>query len=269
MEIISSNIVSLILDDSTRESLFKAIALEDGNEPIISNRISDAIRSKRLIAESDIVRIQDILLNEGYKGESILEDFVAHKDFPESLLYELLDLDKCLMALCHRRQPINFLLKLIKKHDDASEAIITVGQYYYSQADISVSQFINYIDKYKYSYWLLSNLHHCLDDENPKTQHYLDFIATTEYGVGLLQKQRDHEVPRLWRDRELEREFLTELETTTDIEYIKEQAATKNPKFLKAIACNNCTPIELLTELSTIKEVKYARQIRMALLDWL
>ena len=190
------------------------------------------------------------------KGESILENFVSHQDFPESLLYELLDLDKCLMALCHRRQPINFLLKLIEKHDDAWEAIITVGQYYYFQADISVSQFINYIDKYKYSSWLLSNLFHCLDNENPKTQHYLDFIDTTEYGVGLLQKQR-------------EREFLTELETTTDIEFIKEKAATKNPKFFRAIACNDCTPIKLLTELSTMKEVKYARQIKIDALETL
>lgn len=260
MEITSSNIIRLILNDSTRENLFKAIALEDGNEPIISNRVSDAVRSLESIAESDIVQIKYILLNEGYKGERILEDFVFHPDFPESLLYELLDLDKCLMALCHRRQPINFLLKLIEKHDDAWEAIITVGQHYYFQADISVSQFINYINNYKYSSWLLSNLFHCLDRDNPKTQHYLDFIATTEYGIELLQKQQA---------RELEREFLTELETTIDLEFIEEKAATKNPKFLKAIAGNNCTPIELLTELSTIKEVKYARQIRINALETL
>lgn len=260
MEITSSNIVRLILDNSTRDNLFKAIALEEGNKPIIINRVSSAIRSLESIAESDIVRIKDILLNEGYKGESILEDFVFHPDFPEYLLYELLDSDKCLTALCHLGQPINFLLKLIEKHDDAGEAIITVGQYYYFQADISVSQFINYIDKYKYSSWLLSNLFHCLDDENPKTQHYLDFIATTEYGAELLQKQRD---------RELERKFLTELETTIDVEFIKEKATTKNPKFLRAIACNDCTPIELLTELSTMKEVKYARQIRINALETL
>lgn len=260
MEISSSNIVQLILDDSTRENLFKAIALEDGSEPIISNRISNAIRSLKSIAESDIVRIKYLLLNEGYKGESILEYFVSHQDFPESLLYELLDLDKCLMALCHRKQPIIFLLKLIEKHDDASEAIITVGQYYYFQADISVSQFINYIDKYKYSSWLLSNLFHCLDGENPKTQNYLNFIATIEYEAKLLQKQRN---------RELEREFLTELENTTDIKFIEEKAATKNYKFFRAISCNDCTPIELLTELSTIKEVKYAKQIRINALETL
>lgn len=260
MEITSSNIVRLILDNFTRENLFKAIALENGNKPIIINQVSDAIRSLESIAESDIVRIEHILLNEGYEGERILEDFVSHQDFPESLLYELLDLDKCLMALCHRRQPINFLLKLIEKHDDAWEAIITVGQYYYFQADISVSQFINYIDKYKYSSWLLSNLFHCLDGENPKTQHYLDFIATTEYGAELLQKQRA---------LELEREFLTELETTTNIKFIKEKATTKNSEILRAIACNNCTPIELLTELSTMKEVKYARQIRINALETL
>jgi len=149
---------------------------------------------------------------------------------------------------------------LIEKHDDAWEAIITVGQYYYFQADISVSQFINYIDKYKYSSWLLSNLFHCLDGDNPKTQHYLNFIATTEHGSELLQKQRE---------RELEREFLTELETTTDIDFIKEKAATKNPKFFRAIACNDCTPIEIVKKLSTMKEVKYARQIRINALETL
>ena len=133
-------------------------------------------------------------------------------------------------------------------------------RYYYFQADISVSQFINYIDKYKYSSWLLSNLFHCLDSENPKTQNYLDFIATTEHGAELLQKRRD---------QELEKEFLTKLETTTDPEFIREKATTKNSKFLRAIARNNCTPIELLTELSAMKEVKYARQIRINALETL
>ena len=162
MEITSVNIVRLILDDSTREDLFKAIgeslvediALENNKEPIISKvgmfhetSLHDAIRNIESIAESDMIRIKDILLNEGYRGESILEDFVFRNDFPKSLLYELLDLDKCLMALCHRREPIDFLLKLIEKHDNASEAIITVGRYYSFQEDISVSQFISYVDK--------------------------------------------------------------------------------------------------------------------------
>ena len=108
----------------------------------------------------------------------------------------------------------------------------------------------------KYSSWLLSNLWHCLDDDNPKTQPYLDFIATTKYGSELLQKQRD---------RKLERE----LEATTDLEFIKEKAATQNPKLLKAIARNNCTPIELLAELSTIKDTKYVRKIRINALETL
>ncbi len=250
MKITHNNIIALILDDESRSVLFREIASQDGNELKTINAISDAIDNLKAIDKSEMIRIKNILLDEGSEGEYILDNFVSHKDFPETLLYELLNENKCISALSHRKQPINFLIDLIAKHDGCLEAIITVGRYYYLSESISVSKFVKHINRYQYSSWLLSSLINILDKDNPKTQPFLDLIATIESGSELIQQ---------YFDLVMERELIN----TTDISLIIEKAAEKNHRFLKAISQNSCTPLDILIELSTIQDIKYAKKIRI------
>lgn len=238
MNITHKNIIGLILDPESRADLFKAIALESDNSLNIRNTIADAIDNLKAMDESQMIQIANILLEEGNTGEEILSDFVSNKYFPEQLLYELSDKNKCLLALCHKREPIDLLLKSIKKHNDCTEAIVTIGKYYRSP-EISIFHFADYIDKYKVKYWLLSNLIHNLDLENPKTKIFINILETSEYRVELGKLCFD-----LLKAKELA--------VTEDIVLIEKMVATNNPKFLRAISRNPHTPIDILKKFSII-----------------
>ena len=196
-----------------------------------------------------MLHIKDVLLKEGNKGESILSDFVSNKHFPEQLLYKLLDEDKCISALCHKRKPIDLLLKLIEKQDNCHEAVITIGKHYYRSPEVSSSKFADYVEKYKANYWLFSSLIHILELENPKTDIFTGILKTSKHKAELAELCYD---------------FLKaqELAVTEDISIIVEMAATNNPRFLKAISRNYHTPKDVLKKLSVIKEAKYAKTIR-------
>ena len=249
MNITHDNIVNLILDPESRYDLFKAISLENNNSLNIRNAIADAIYNLKAIDESQMVQIQNILLPEGIRGEKILSDFVSNKYFPKRLLYELLDENKCISALCHKREPIYLLLKLIKKYDNCSEAIITIGKHYYLSPEVSSSKFADYVEKYKEKDGLLSSLIHILELENPKTEIFTSILKTGNQKYELIKLCFD-----LLKAKELT--------ISEDIEFITKMAATNNPRFLRAISCNHHTPKDILMRLSVSKNIKYAKEIR-------
>ena len=248
MNITHENIIELILDSESRSDLFKAIALQNDNSLSIENAVSNAILNLKAIDESQIIQIKDILLEEGNIGERILSNFVSERHFPEQLLYELLDKNKCISALCHKREPIDFLLKLIE-NDDCSEAVITIGKHYYRSPDVSNSDFADYIEKYKAKYLLLSSLIHILDLKNQKTDIFIDILKTSNY---------KNELTKLCSDLIAEKK----LAVTEDIAWINETASTGNPRFLRAISRNYHTPTSILQKLSTVEKIKYAKAIR-------
>ena len=249
MKITRDNIIDLILNAETRRKLWQAIAEERNIKLHTINSVFDAIYDLDFITDEEFIQIKNILLNEGEIGEDILDCFVSSKYFPEQLLYELLDKNKCISALCHKREQIDLLLKLIEKYDDCSEAIITIGIHYYNSKNISKSTFNNFILKYKQHSWLLSSLTNQLNETNPKTKHIINLLQTDEFEKKNIEKY-------------LERSTATNLLTTKDVEFIVEKFNTNNPMFWHSIFQNPNTLIYILQKLSAITEIKHSKKIR-------
>ena len=247
MNITSENIIALLLEDSSRAEIYKAIASEKEIRTI--DIVSDAIQHSSF-SEVEIEKLKKNLLQEGDIGEEIFLCFISHEDFPKRLLYKLLSENKYLNSLIHRREPIDFLLKLIETNNDCIEAIITVGRHYYLSQYISSNEFADYVKKYQHHDWLLSSLTHILDRENPKTEPFLEILKATESG---------HEL----REKYFERMIKRELSTTTDIQLIEEKFATNNHKYLQAIAKNPYTPVKILKKLTNLRGMKYSKYIRL------
>lgn len=245
--ITAQNFLPLLLEEASRNRIFKKHQAEGPKQLAFSNHLSKVAAQVELSLE-EAQTLKKILLDAGDTGRQILEYFIAQTNFPLVILFELYEERECLSALAHKAGPIDLLLKIAKTTEGHEEALLTVGKHYYDNNEISTEEFKTFLDEFGQSEWLLTALAHTVRDNNSKARVFKKFVDNSN----------NEALKELYQELQMEQE----LRTTKDKNLIKIKYKTKNPRFWRAIAQNTATPLKILLGLKKVNRVKYAGTIR-------
>ncbi len=246
-DVTKDNFISLLLDKENCDSILKRYESEQGGKLPFRNHIKNLSTEVRLDFETATL-LKNKLLTKGKIGENIFEELIFNPTFPEKLLYQLLEENKFILSLAHRKGPIDFLLKIARIEGSPSEALLTIGHHYYDSEKISVQQFKSFLDEFSSREELFISLAYYIKEKNEKQEIFSLFIKD------------NIEIRNI-----LEVSIITkELLHTSDQDFISEKFKQGFPKYFVSIAKNIHTPIELLEKLMEVKQIKYASIIRSA-----
>jgi hypothetical protein len=247
-KITTQNLLALLLEEASRNRIFKKHQAENGKQLAFSNQVSE-IAAKIPLSLEEAQALKKVLLDSGETGREILGDFIAQSDFPTPILFELYEEKECLTALAQKTGPIDLLLNIARTTKGHEEALLTIGKSYYQDKEVSTEEFQAFLEEFGHSEWLLTALVHTIRDNNSKARVFKKFIDNTP---------DNDDLKDLYQELQMEQELLS----TNDKNLIKLKHKTKNPRFLRAIAQNTAAPIKILLSLKKANRVKYAGSIR-------
>lgn len=256
MEIDQKNLVKKLLDKDQRKEILSAIKKEEGSYGELTNKIAN-LAYEAEFSNEEIRQLLEVLSKEGHVGESIFDDFIFNKSFPEDLLYELYDSNKYKCALAHRSGPFELLFKIAREKNGYDEAILTIGESYYELDSISTEVFKAFIEEFNFSEWLLRSLIQCYSYNNKtdtlvnnKTEILIEVIKKSDYKEELIP---------LYEEIKMSKNIMI----TDDVDFIIEKYKLKVPRYFQAISLNKNTPPDILNELSKVSGIKFAKDIRV------
>ncbi len=247
IKITENNIVDYLLDKEMCRRIVENYENDTGSHLTFRNEINEA-STKALLPLNQIVSIKTALLKYKDIGKEIFEGFIFNSNFPHEVLFELLEEGRFIHALAHRSEPIDLLLKIARRKDSPSEALLTAGQCYYDAPKISSAVFKSFLEEFSKEEELFVSLAHYIKKRNAKTIIFEEAIKDAKKMVIL------HE----------EVLVAQELLISREIPFIVEKYKMQIPRFLRSISKNKYTPIKILENLAVVSNIKYATDIRQS-----
>lgn len=173
--------------------------------------------------------------------------YISSKSLSKDFINYLINNQIAIEVLGHMPLKDDFLWELV---DLVDEAIITLGKRYYLESKYSENDFVFFLARFKRYHWLWNNLLN-IDLITNKIKNKLlikNLFLLTDFD----------DLKGLVIDTNKEKLLIK----TKNIKLIMKYYNSKEGKFLKAIAQNLYTPIDVLKELVNINNVKFAKQIR-------
>lgn len=205
------------------------------------------------IEVTDIDSMELLNLKNKFQGTKIenliweeLLQFINPKLLPNELIDYFIENEIALSILGHLPLDDMFLWKLVGV---SGEAILTLGKRYYLNDVYTNENFTFMLEKFKDNYELWNMLLDIIPHNGEKRKILIKnlFIYTNF-----------EELKRMIIEENIE----NMLKKTQIVSIIKKKFACNNYRYLRGIAQNPITPISLLENLTEIKDVKYAKQIR-------
>lgn len=207
-----------------------------------------SIREQITLKSDELV----LILHEKIKGQ-VLENSIWDQTIwnypralPDDLCFYLIENKLALTALGHTRPSDKVLFEL---GHIVPEAALTLGKEIYSSQNYQLNDLKRILEDYSNLHWLWNSLIYVTPSDSSKK----------EYFISELSRRPDFE------DIENTRQELgiaEVLKHTSSIATITKYYTQATPRFLDCIAANPYTPLELLEELATTKNIKFARSIR-------
>jgi hypothetical protein len=180
--------------------------------------------------------------------QAYLPWLLEHPEAPESVLLDFCERGLYLDDLGHRSGPRRLLERMATKHR-YPEAILTLGRQLYTEPAESVSALRAFLAEHRDLPWLFTSLAH-QEARPPEKEAVLLDLA------GDLPGREEVQAIRAVRRQEMR------AAVATDAGEIEQLYRLREPAVWRALAGNPHTPVQLLQELSAVKSVKFAREIR-------
>ena len=172
--------------------------------------------------------------------------FIDNDSFPDEIFNYLLENKLALVTLCHLPLKDDFLWRLIEVED---EPIITLGKRYYCDDKYSLSDLQFFLLCFETNVWLWCTLIDLETTDIKKERLFRKMLfKKTEF--------RDYQL------RLLEKTIEKRLIKSSSAKVITKHYRSNNYRYLRGIAQNPKTPIEILEEMLKLEKVKYAKLIR-------
>jgi hypothetical protein len=227
------------------EEEMSVAALEDAPSiPLVIREPSPPAEVARFLVE----RAVQLHTRGSQEEQAYLPWLLEHPEAPESVLLDFCDRGLFLDDLGHRPGPRRLLERLAAKHR-YPEAILTLGKQLYTDPAEPVSALRAFLTEHRDSPWLFTSLAHQEARPPEKEAVLLDLAANLPVG---------EEVQTIRAVRRQE----TRASVASDPAEIEQLYRLREPAVWRALAGNPQTPVHLLQELSEVKTVKYAREIR-------
>jgi hypothetical protein len=142
-----------LLDAEERATLLpdvagdRTLALLNRLEQLLPRCHATTEQIVRLIGELPVSGVQD----------QLFETLLDHPAMPEALLFELLEQERFITALGHRRGP-QLLLEHLVKRFAYPEAIATLALHYYGRDDHPIESFVAFVRRHRHC----AMLDHCI-----------------------------------------------------------------------------------------------------------
>jgi len=174
-----------------------------------------------------------------------------HPALSESVRQSLLDANPELLAeLGHRVGP-PWLLELLAEKYQYPEAILTIARRLHTDPASSAADLEAFLQRHSGDIWMLKSLVHLAPSSEEKEKA---FVACLD---------RHPDLAREYCDVQRSRQYQSRAATEKSAEVLQEVFATRDAAVLRCLAMNPHTPERLLQELSTIKGIGGAREIRV------
>jgi hypothetical protein len=142
-----------LMDEATRADVLAASSAD--RTLAFANCLHDRLRHDP--ATPEVIRAFVRALPADGSHDAELGSIVFHANFPEDLLFALLDEGRFIDALGHRAGPERLLVRLADEHDD-EEAITTLATAYYGRDDYPIDAFLAFVKKHHESLVMSGNL---------------------------------------------------------------------------------------------------------------
>lgn len=177
--------------------------------------------------------------------------YLPAEHLPALLINNLIENGVAIEQLGHLNLNDEYLLRLADRVD---EAAITMGKRYYMDDQYSVGELESYLSRFTGLYWLWSSLINLKQRSLAKWKVLVKLLFTSTDFAELKEQVVDDNLSR----------YLTR---TKSIEAVERYYRVGKPLFLKAIASNEVTPLNILEQLKENRGAKYSKVIRLAALD--
>lgn len=185
------------------------------------------------------------------KGDvEALRQLCAHPDAPEDFLLAVCHLPECRDVLAHRSLPPR-VLEVLAEMYQYPEAVLTLGKHLYKDATTSATDFRTFLERHKENGWLLESLVHAEPSALEKEQVLLDVSGETTWSEHIRQ------IVKLHRD-------VAQAKQATDENQLRGLFRDSRPDVWLALASNPCTPADVLRQLASVSDAKFATRIRAA-----
>lgn len=118
---------------------------------------------------------------------NLLDPLLFRNDISDEILMGLSDDPKIVDQLGHRKGPLKLLWKIAREHE-IPEAILTIGNSYYCDPEISSETFGDFIKQFVHVEWLMRSLIHQTPSQIEKFKIYRNMLLKN-YKLKLIQKQ--------------------------------------------------------------------------------
>ena len=253
MKITKENIVETLLDSVSRQELLQQIKREEGYFPETLNILEEIIPESKFNSDQ-FKKIEEGLLDKGEVENTVYSCFIFNDSFPEQRCEELFEKKCFLEELSYRESPIELLMKIFEYDNEYIEAGITVAKFHISSPYIGLEEFGLFLRKHLNNPDILKAIAYNIKVKDKKSDLFLDNIKDSEHF---------EEVHFICEEQLL----VDTLKLTEDLVLLEESFDSKNPSFLKSIAQNPNASDEHLLELSGIKGIKFASEIRSLALN--
>lgn len=180
----------------------------------------------------------------------ILRDLCSHPKAPEEALLQICQYPELRHELAHRSEPLS-VLKVLADRYNAPEAILTVGKKFYSDREVSVESFEEFLQRHVDCQWLLESLARMEPSSNEKLESFQRVIA---------QHENEAVLSSLLEEFRMAREARHE----TDVDRLQTLFESRLPSVWLSLAENPRVPAEMLAGLYTARNMKHAAKIRAA-----
>lgn len=172
--------------------------------------------------------------------------FIDNESLTNEVFNYFYENNVAITALGHLPLKDEFLWLLVGQ---VEESILTLGIRYFTEAKYSVEDFRNFLLKFTTCDWLWNTLI-STETSNPDKDKVLKktLFSSTNFDN--------------YKQKLIEQSIERNLRSTNRIKIINKYYKINNPRFLRGIAQNPITPLNILVELINIKNIRYARDIR-------
>lgn len=180
---------------------------------------------------------------------------------PDTIAHDLIRRKLNLSALAHTRQSTSSLRLLAPLVD---EALLTLAQELYANADYSTSDFKKLLEQYSSHHWMLEKLAYCSPSSPEKKAIFLDIVAghpDREKLESLTQGMSDFY--QQCEEEERQKAYnLQRAHESTGADEIRQLWKTNDPAVLLELTRNPSTPRNVLLLLSQVRKLNGAPKIR-------
>lgn len=180
---------------------------------------------------------------------------------PESVAHDLIDREIHVTLLGHTRQTDEVQGRLA---DLVDEALLTIAKEFYTDNAHSIEEFESILKKHHDHHWMLSSLAHDAVSSPEKSALLEQFLMRHDDATYLMETKRNVGNQRVSPsyDNQEKCPVWMSVPISPAKDQLTELYGTREPEGLKLLASDAQTPVEILEELSNIRDIPMAAEIR-------